>query len=126
MPRTWFAKIGAVLKPAAKPVAVPTPVEMMSDVKEASFSLVDLVHAHETSVRLRNSLVAAADVGVLPFASMRDYVAAGTMALPILMRDVRSFGAKTARELDLLVKVVGESEALSIDVLTLYMPSFAS
>ena len=118
MPRTWFAKIGAALKPAAKPAAVPTPVEMMSigrDAEEPSLSLVDLVHAHETSVRLRNSLVAAADAGDLPFASVRDYVAAGTMALPIMMRDVRSFGAKTARELDLLFKAVGESEAPSID-----------
>ena len=117
-PRSWFDKIGAVLKPSPTPVAVPRPVETMPiniDDEEPSPSLLDLIHAHNTSVRLRNSLVAATDAGVLPFASVRDYVAAGTMALPIMMRDVRSFGAKTARELDLLVKTVGENQAPSIE-----------
>ncbi|WP_245330162.1 MULTISPECIES: sigma factor-like helix-turn-helix DNA-binding protein [Mesorhizobium] len=92
------------------------PVVRASD--DNSPELVALVLAHDTSVRLHNSVVAAANAGTLPFASVRDYLAAGAMAVPTMMRDVRHFGAKSARELDLLIKATGDVTAAAAEIIT--------
>jgi len=119
LPRAWFAKLGAAFKPAAKP-AEPSPPIAISLVErepgDSSPALVALVLANDTSVRLRNCVVTAAEAGTLPFASVRAYLAAGTMAVPTMMRDVRHFGAKSARELDLLIKATGDITAAPAEI----------
>lgn len=120
LPRAWFAKIGAAFKPAARPAEPPSPKPISPVAREpgdSSPALVALVLANDTSVRLRNCVVAAADAGILPFASVSDYLAAGTTAMPTMMRDVQHFGAKTARELDLLVKSAQDVTAAPVEIL---------
>lgn len=65
--------------------------------------LFDLAQANDSSVRLLNSLSAAEVAGRLPFETVADYLAAGDNAQAIMLRDIRNFGRKTARELDALV-----------------------
>ena len=111
-----FAETGATFKAAeSQPAISKSPIERASG--DASPDLVELVLANDTTVRLRNSIVAGAEAGTLSFVSVRDYLAAGAMAVPIMMRDVRHFGAKTARELDLLVKATGEVTAAPTEII---------
>lgn len=112
VPRTWFARIGAAFRPAADnveplPIAVEKPVE--SAPVDDSPRLAEFVLIEGTTVRLRNSITAAAQAGVLPYLTVADYLAAGAMAIPTMMREVPNFGAKTARELDAMVKAGGEA-----------------
>lgn len=112
VPRTWFARIGAAFRPAADnvemlPIAVEEPVE--SAPVDESPLLAEFVLIEGTTVRLRNSITAAAQAGVLPYLTVADYLAAGAMAIPTMMREVPNFGAKTARELDAMVKASGET-----------------
>lgn len=114
LPYEWSAKVGATFESAGRPAESPSPRSISSIAREPgdnSYALVALVLANDTSVRLRNCVVAAADAGILPFATVREYLAAGTMAVPIMMRQLRNFGAKSARELDLLVKETGDVSA---------------
>lgn len=112
LPSTSFAETDVALTPSEKPTELP-PAIMVSpgegESVDASLSLVAIIFTNDTSVRLRNSVIAAAEAGALPFASVGDYLAAGAMAVPIMTREVRHFGAKTARELDLLMKKAGRA-----------------
>ncbi|MCW2406052.1 hypothetical protein M2336_002681 [Sphingobium sp. B1D7B] len=106
LPRTWFARIGAVFRPAADnveplPLAVKDPVETAP--VDESPRLTEFVLTEGTTVRLRNSITAAAQAGVLPYLTAADYLAAGAMAIPTMMREVPNFGTKTARELDAMI-----------------------
>ena len=65
--------------------------------------LVDIVSENAVSVRLANSIVAAARTSGLPFDTIGDYLDAADDASAIMCRTVRNFGAKTARELAALV-----------------------
>lgn len=66
-------------------------------------SLVALVEENDVSVRLRNSITGADAAGALPFQTIGDYLDAGVDAQAVMLREVRNFGRKTARELDALV-----------------------
>lgn len=112
VPRTWFARIGAAFRPVADtveplPIAVEEPIE--SAPTDDSPGLAEFVLAEGTTVRLRNSITAAAQAGALPYLTVADYLAAGAMAIPTMMREVPNFGTKTARELDAMVKASGET-----------------
>lgn len=76
----------------------------------ADLALLDLVYDHDTSVRLRNSVANAVAAGSLPYRTVREYVAAGPAALPTMCRKVRSFGRKSARELEELVRSVARAQ----------------
>lgn len=109
LPRTWFARIGAAFRPASDneplPIAVEEPVERAPI--DDSPRLAEFVLAEGTTVRLRNSITAATQAGVLPYLTVADYLAAGALAIPTMMCEVPNFGAKTARELDAMVKASG-------------------
>lgn len=66
--------------------------------------LADLVELVDVSVRLRNSLLQADQASRLPFETIDDYLAAGETAVATMLTAVRSFGRKTARELDDLIR----------------------
>jgi len=70
------------------------------------YELLALVEQHDVSVRLRNSIVAAANVGSLPLKTVGAYLEASHLAQRIMMRDVPNFGRKSAMELDELVHAV--------------------
>ena len=78
--------------------------ESARDVRD--YELLALVEQHDVSVRLRNSIVAAAYVGSLPFKTVGAYLDASHLAQRIMMRDVPNFGRKSAMELDELVHAV--------------------
>src|SRR4051812_1137601 len=65
--------------------------------------LVDIVNENAVSVRLANSIAAAAQTSGLPFDTVGDYLDAADDAAAIMCRTVRNFGAKTARELAALI-----------------------
>ena len=116
LPSARLAETGATFKATeSQPVISKSPIVLAPG--DVSPDLVELVLANDTSVRLRNSIVATAEAGTLPFLSVRDYLAAGATAVPIMMRNVRHFGAKTARELDLLVKAAGEATAAPTEMI---------
>ncbi|MGK7863050.1 sigma factor-like helix-turn-helix DNA-binding protein [Falsiroseomonas sp. E2-1-a4] len=71
-----------------------------------------------TTVRLRNSVTAAAETGILPYLTVAEYIAAGAMAIPNMMRKVPNFGAKTARELDAMLKASAETWTRSNKIAT--------
>lgn len=68
--------------------------------------LTAIVSRPGTSVRLRNAICNADHQGSLPFPTVGEYMAAGSNAIPAMLEHVRSFGRKTALELDLLVREV--------------------
>ena len=78
--------------------------------KVRDFELLTLVEHHDVSVRLRNSIIAAADTGTLPLKTVGAYFDASDDAQPIMMSNIRNFGRKTARELDDLVYAVIAAE----------------
>lgn len=84
-----------------------------------SVELLALVKEHDVSVRLRNSIVGASAARTIPFKTVGDYADAGAMAQTIMLRDVRNFGRKTARELDSLIHSVfaGHTSPVSADVI---------
>ena len=112
LPRTWFARIGAAFRPASDTVE-PLPLVVEEPVESAptydSPRLAEFVLTEGTTVRLRNSITAAAESGVLPYVTVAQYLAAGAMATPTMMREVPNFGNKTARELDAMIKAIGET-----------------
>lgn len=71
-----------------------------------AIELLALVEEYDVSVRLRNSIFGATAARALPFKTVGEYADAGAMAQTIMLRDVRNFGRKTARELDALVHAV--------------------
>jgi hypothetical protein len=73
------------------------------------------VLADGTTVRLRNSIKAAAEAGILPYLTLAEYLAAGPMAIPTMMSEVPNFGTKTARELDALIQASGEESIPQIN-----------
>jgi len=78
--------------------------ESALDVRD--YELLVLVEQHDVSVRLRNSIVVAANAGSLPLKTVGAYLNAGAEAQRIMMCDILNFGRKTARELDALVHAV--------------------
>lgn len=68
-----------------------------------STPLSDLVKISHATLRLRNSIKQAAQASQLPFETIGDYLAAGDAAPALMLKAVRSFGRKTARELDQLI-----------------------
>lgn len=88
------------------PDADPAEVGTANIVRAVSFRdrrLVDIVNENAVSVRLANSIAAAAQTSGLPFDTIGDYLDAADDASAIMCRTVRNFGAKTARELAALV-----------------------
>ncbi len=76
-----------------------------------ALELLTLVEEHDTSVRLRNSIFGATIAGAIPFKTIGEYIDAGFTAQYVMMREVRNFGRKTARELDALVYAVFNAKA---------------
>lgn len=74
-----------------------------NDAAFAATSLRSLAEANYGSVRLRNALAAAASSGSLPFETVGEYLASPA-PIAILRRSVRHLGARTAHELDRLVR----------------------
>lgn len=74
-----------------------------TDLSPRDISLLALVELNDVSVRLRNSISCAHTAGKLPFKSVGDYLDSGGDASAIMMRSIRNFGRKTARELHWLV-----------------------
>lgn len=67
-------------------------------------ALAALVEERDVSVRLRNSVGGAARSGRLPLRTVGEYLDAGADAEAVMLREVRNFGRKTARELSALVR----------------------
>lgn len=74
-------------------------------------SLLEFVRSQPASVRLLNCIQAADGARRLPFNTVGDYVRAGPQAVPQLLGSVRSFGRKTAAELDALVQAAKDTGA---------------
>jgi hypothetical protein len=116
LPSMSFSETAATYKATeSQPLISKSPIVRASG--DVSPDLLGLVLANDTSVRLRNSIVATAEAGTLPFLSVRDYLAAGATAVPIMMRNVPHFGAKTARELDLLIKAAAQVAAAPTEMI---------
>lgn len=69
-----------------------------------SIELLALFDDHDVSVRLKNAVAGAMARSALPFKTVGQYADAGAMAQTIMLRHVRNFGRKSARELDALVR----------------------
>ena len=111
LPRAWFASIRAALRPNSDnierlPIAAEEQVDCALD--DGSPKLAELLLTQDTTVRLRNSVNGALEAGALPYVTVAEYLAAGAMAIPTMIREVPNFGAKTARELDAIIKLNGE------------------
>lgn len=65
--------------------------------------IADLVAENAVSVRLSNSISAAAEASCLPFLTVGEYLDAAEEASAVLCANVRNFGQKTARELAALI-----------------------
>jgi hypothetical protein len=65
--------------------------------------IADLVAENAASVRLSNSISAAAGAGSLPYDTVGEYLDAAEQASAVMCRSIRNFGQKTARELAALV-----------------------
>lgn len=76
--------------------------------------IVDLVTRNETSVRLRNAVVAGHDSGALPLRRLSDYLAAGVTAPEVMMRHVANLGRKSAAELDELVQLASADQSVAL------------
>ena len=68
-----------------------------------NLEIVELLKINDVSVRLENAIMAAANAGHLSLVTIGEYIDAGNAAPGILLREVRNFGLKTARELDHLI-----------------------
>lgn len=78
--------------------------------------IAEVVNRHSDSVRLRNSIELAARSGTLPFRTIGDYLDAGPEAPAAMLRFVRNFGRKTARELQSLIEQVSQNSTAQIPV----------
>lgn len=72
--------------------------------------LVELVEDDAISTRLRNAIKHAHSARALPFITVGDYVDAGAGAQSAMLRQVRHFGRKAARELEALVAAVARAD----------------